>query len=153
MAGPREQCLEAGTIGAQSPKIDGDDSQWDDQHVDFGEVQEVLVNLLSMLAKSRVQNPQKESEAVPYEYPIGLRRPLVHRRSVKTSSSVPAVICNCGFGCGASKSRHLSGSGVICGYFSVLDQWALDNKPRVASNEPIVPIINVRADDDHYNVD
>jgi hypothetical protein len=145
--------LEAGTIGAQSPKIDGDDSQWDNQHVNFGKIQEVLVNLLSMLAKSRVQHPQKESEAVPYEYPIGLRCPLVHRRSVKTSSSVPAIICNCGFGCGASKSRHLSGSGVICGYFSVLDQWALDNKPRVASNEPIVPIINVRADDYHCNVD
>jgi hypothetical protein len=29
----------------------------------------------------------------------------------------------------------------------------LDNKPRVASNEPIVPIINVRSDDDHCNVD
>ena len=98
MAGPREQCLKAGTIGAQSPKIDGDDSQWDNQHVEFGEVQEVLVNLLSMLAKSRVQNPQKESEAVPYEDPVDFRRPLIHRRSVKTSSSVPAVICNCGFG-------------------------------------------------------
>lgn len=98
MAGPREQCLEAGTIGAQSPKIDGDDSQWDDQHVEFGEVKEVLVNLLSMLAKSRVQHPQKESEAVPNEDPVSLRRPLVHRCSVKTSSSVPAVICNCGFG-------------------------------------------------------
>ena len=46
------QCLKAGTIGAQSPKIDGDDSQWDNQHVEFGEVQEVLVNLLSMLAKA-----------------------------------------------------------------------------------------------------
>ena len=52
MADPREQCLKAGTIGAKSPKIDGDDSQWDNQHVEFGEVQEVLVNLLSMLAKA-----------------------------------------------------------------------------------------------------
>ena len=35
--------------------------------------------------------------------------------------------------------------------YSINGHWG--DKPRVASNEPIVPFINVRADDDHSNVD